>query len=385
LGTLATASAVAGLSPAAEIKTAVRHWRGAIIGHTGHGDYGHGLDVVLNDVPNIEVVAVADPDATGRARAAQHSNAKKQYADYREMLRVERPELIIIAPRQTVRHHEMAMTALDSGAHVLLEKPFTTTLSEADEILAAAQSTGKKVAVAHQIRLAPSIVHLQRSLQTGLIGELRQIRAWGKQDDRAGGEDMMVLGTHLLDLIRLFAGQPRWCTAQVLHQGKEITRENAHRVRDDIGLVAGDDVEAQFGLDKGVVATFTSRTALRQTLGPWGMELFGTKGVIRILTEVVPTVLIRNRNSKPGAGIADEWVPLPGDPTLGQTPEQRGFGPANRRLLDDWIDAITGNREPQCSARNAMKAIEMVMAVYEAALIRCRVILPMDKRTHPLT
>lgn len=381
-----TLATLGGLTPlkAAETEPGARRWRAAIIGRTGEGNYGHELDVVFNNVPNVEVVAVADPDAAGRTRAAERSSAKRQYGDYREMLQIEKPELVVIGPRWTTRHHEMAMAALEGGAHLLTEKPFTTTLAEADEILQGAQRARKKVAVAHQMRLAPSIVHLQRSLREGLIGDLQQIRAWGKQDDRAGGEDMMVLGTHLFDLIRLLAGDAVWCSARVLSKGHEISREEARRVRDDVGPVAGDNVEAQFGFASGVVATFTSRASLRQTLGPWGMELIGSKGAVRILTEVVSKVLVRNRKPNQPSGLTDEWQPLPDDPTMGFTPEERAFGPANRRLVEDWLQAITQDREPQCSGANATKAIEMVMAVYEAALKQTRVQLPLERRTHPL-
>ena len=50
----------------------------AVIGHTGHGDYGHGLDVVFNGVPGVKVVAVADPDGVGRANAAGRAGATRQ-------------------------------------------------------------------------------------------------------------------------------------------------------------------------------------------------------------------------------------------------------------------------------------------------------------------
>ena len=50
----------------------------------------------------------------------------------------------------------------------------------------------------------------------------------------------------------------------------------------------------------------------------------------------------------------------------------------------DILAAIKHNREPQCSGRNAMKAIEMVMAVYAAGLSRGRVTLPLQQRVHPL-
>jgi predicted dehydrogenase len=53
--------------------------------------------------------------------------------------------------------------------------------------------------------------------------------------------------------------------------------------------------------------------------------------------------------------------------------------------VDDWLDAIAKNRAPECSGHNAMKAIEMVMAVYQAALTARRVPMPLVDRKHPLT
>lgn len=361
---------------------APKHWRAAVIGHTGHGDYGHSLDVAFNGIPNIEVVAVADPDASGRARAAQRAKAQRQYADYREMLEKEKPELVCIAPRWSQEHHAMAMAAVKSGAHLLTEKPFTVTLAEADEVLATAERAKRKVAVAHQMRLSPSIDQLKRALENGLIGDLVQIRSWGKQDTRAGGEDMMVLGTHIFDLLRLFAGDAHWCGAQVFSGGHEITKADARVVTEQIGPVAGDEIEAQFGFAKGVTATFTSRGRLRETLGHWGMELLGGKGAVRILMDIDPTVRHRKRSNAPA--LTDEWLPLNDDPALKLAADQRGFGPANRRLVEDWLEAIQRDREPQCSGRNAMKAIEMVMAVYESALNRRPVKLPLGQRQHPL-
>ena len=48
----------------------IAKYKAAIIGHTGQGNYGHGLDVVYADMPEVEVVAVADPDPEGLAAAS---------------------------------------------------------------------------------------------------------------------------------------------------------------------------------------------------------------------------------------------------------------------------------------------------------------------------
>jgi predicted dehydrogenase len=358
--------------------------RAAIIGHTGSGDYGHGLDVAFNDLPQVQVVAIADPVESGREAAAKRCGAQRQYADFREMLAKEKPQLVSIAPRWSTQHHAMGMAALQAGAHLYLEKPITPTLAEADELLALAETRGLKVAVAHQMRLAPSIVHLKRKLAEGLLGDLTQIRAWGKQDDRAGGEDMLVLGTHLFDMLRHWAGDPAWCTARILQQGREFARADARQVKEQIGPVGGTEIEAQFSFANGVMAHFTSRSSLRQTVAHWGMELTGSKGVVRILMDVFPQVLLLDAGKWEANGRTDHWAPLKDDPTPGLTAEQRGFGMANRRVVDDWLEAIRANREPQCSGRNAMRALEMVMAVYQAGLSGMRAVFPLANRRHPL-
>ncbi len=358
--------------------------KAAVIGHTGRGDYGHGMDLVFNGVPDVEVAAVADPVASGREAAARRCGALRQYADYREMLSKEKPQLVSIAPRWSNEHHAMGMAALQAGAHLYMEKPITPTLAEADELIALADKSGLRIAVAHQMRLAPSIVHLKSKLAEGLIGNLMQIRAWGKQDARAGGEDMLVLGTHLFDMMRNFVGDPEWCSARILHDGREFTRADARNVKEQIGLVGGTEIEAQFSFPKGVMASFTSRGALQQTAGQWGLELIGSKGVVRILMDVLPRVFLLDSGKWENSGKTDRWASLKDDPTLDFNTEQRGFGLANRRVVDDWLEAIRTKREPQCSGRAAVLALEMVMAVYHAGLSGRRVPFPLTQRGHPL-
>ena len=285
-------------------------WRAAIIGHTGKGNYGHGLDLVFDDRPNIEVVAVADPDAAGREGAAKRSRALRQYADYREMLETEKPHLVSVAPRATVEHHAMAMAAFSIGAHVYMEKPLARTLAEADELIAFADKKRLRIAVAHQMRLAPSILSLKQSIGEGLIGDLVQIRAYGKQDNRAGGEDMLVLGIHLFDLIRYFAGNPVWCSARVLQSGREIAHHNARAASEEIGLVAGDEIEAQFAFENGIQVSFTSRAKLRQNVGHWGLELIGSKTTARVLADVYPRIFVMKSGQWTDVGRTDEWQPF---------------------------------------------------------------------------
>lgn len=364
----------------------------AVIGHTGRGEYGHGMDLIFNDVPGVRVVAVADPVEAGRAKAAARCRAERQYADYREMLANERPNLVCVAPRWSEHHAEMALAAIAAGAHVFMEKPFTVTCAEADAVLAAAaggrspepDKAAVRICVAHQMRLAPSVVHLKKRIDEGLIGDLQQIRAFGKQDARAGGEDLLVLGVHLFDLMRLFAGDPLWCTARVLHEGRDITPADARAVKEQIGPVAGDNIFAQFAFANGVTAAYTSRAGMRDQSGHWGVELIGSKGSARILADIWPSVRVMTPGKWTPEGRTDEWRVLPDDPDANAPPERRSTILANRRLVDDWLAAIREKREPTCSGRNAAWGLEMVMAVWHAGLTGARIALPLQDRAHPL-
>ncbi len=360
-------------------------WRAAIIGHTGHGDYGHSLDAIFANRENVELVAIADPDSKGLAKAAERTRALRQYGDYRELLERERPQLVCLAARWADQRLPIGLAALRIGAHVVSEKPFTTNLAEADTLLETAARAKLKIAVAHQMRLAPSVVQLKREIEAGLLGDLLEMRAWGKQDDRAGGEDMIVLGSHLFDLMRLFAGDALSCTARALHQGRDITAADARRVKEQIGPVAGDEIMAQFAFANGINGTFTSRKRQRETTGHWGIEFVGSKTSARLLADVFPAVHVLKAGTWSAGGRSDQWVRMETDPGVKLSVDERGFGPANRRVVDEWLDAIEHDRDPACSGWHATKALEMIMAVYQAALSGARVPLPLSAREHPLS
>src|ERR1041384_5323944 len=191
---LAAGAAVAGPGAAGVPTTERRDLKACVIGHTGRGDYGHAIDQAFQRIPGVKVGAVADPDERGRRAAAIRIGAERSYADWREMLEKEKPDLVAIGMRWIEGRAEVAMGAARAGAHLYLEKPLATSLQEADAILAAAEAARVQVAVAHQALLAPAVMHLKRLLGEGVIGRLLEVRARGKEDRRSGGEGRMVLG-----------------------------------------------------------------------------------------------------------------------------------------------------------------------------------------------
>jgi len=351
--------------------------RAVVIGHTGRGDYGHGLELIFNNRPGILCVGIADPDPAGREKAAVRIGAPRAYADYREMLEKERPQLVSLAMRHSDQHAEIGMDCLRAGAHLYMEKPIARFAAEADALLAEADLRQRRIAVAHTMRMMPQMVRLRRALNEGLIGELRELRAWGKQDHRAGGEDMMVLGTHLFDLMRMFAGDPVSVSAQVLEKGQGVTRAQRRQVKDNVGWVAGDQVSAEFEFRGGVRGSFTSDARLREAVGHWGVLLTGSRGAARINCDMAPTVFVQATTGWSKDGRNDTWKPL--DASLTASAPEHNLGP-----VGDWLEGIRAGREPECSGRNAAWAVEMVMGVYASALGDARNRFPLSDRQHPL-
>ena len=375
---LGTVAATAALAPKFLRGAEPTFLRAAVIGHSGRGDYGHGLEGIFQNRPGIQLVALADPDEVGRKKIAEKIGAPRTYADYREMLAREEPQLVSVAMRHADQHLEIILACLKAGAHVYAEKPFSRTPAEADELLAEASRRGLKIAVAHTMRLAPQMTRFRQALREGLIGDVVEMRAYGKQDARAGGEDLMVLGSHLMDLMRAIAGDPISCSARVLQQGRPITKADARLVKDNVGLVAGDEVFATFAFPNGINASFTSLGRLKESVGEWGIEILGTKGAARINCDVPALVFVRRGGKWSSAGRNDEWTPL-------DAKDLRTVAETRMNPVADWLEAIAKNREPECSGRNGALAVEMVIAIYQSGLAGgAPVAFPLKARTHPL-
>lgn len=370
-----------------------RRYRAAIIGHTGRGNYGHGLDTCFTGLPEVEVVAVADPDAAGRQAAQARSGAALGYADYHEMLEHERPHLVAIGPRWVGERTAMVTAAAAVGAHLYVEKPLAATLAEADALLAACERAGVRMAVAHQNRLHPAMLHLLRLVREGRIGRLRLVRAYGKMDQRGGGQDLAVLGTHMLDLMRLVAGDARWCSADLLIGAALAGPADARPGDEEIGPVLGDGLRATYGFDDGVLGHFESYRRLGGGDTVFGLDVVGEQGQLALRGGSTKRLFFYpHPYPEPGAA-DDRWeaVPVPAagpheqfgdeppDAAARATLQQR----ANQRLVRDLIAAIEAGREPASSGQRARAALELIQAVAAAHAAGGRVSLPLVARAHP--
>jgi predicted dehydrogenase len=358
----------------------------AVIGRTGRGNYGHGLDVVWKTIDNVEIVAVADEDAKGRAAATERLKAKNSYADFREMLDKEKPQIVSVADRWLDRHRDMVVACAEAGASIFLEKPFCRTLEEADAMITTCERHHVKLAIAHQTRYSPRLDRVKELINAGTLGDLIEMRARGKEDARGGGQDLMVLGTHLMDLMRFLAGDARWCFARVMQGDKVITKADVKDGGEGMGLMAGDRIVAQYGFDKGIVGSFGTHRA-RVNLGArFGLQLYGTKGIITLTTGSLPAAyFLPDPSWSPGKSkVAWEEISSAG---LGKPEPLKdgGLGQGNIWIVQDLIEAIEKDRQPRGSMYDGRAALEMILAVYESQRKNGPIALPLENRKHPLT
>lgn len=370
------------------------NYRAAIIGHTGHGNYGHGLDIAFCGFPNIKIVAIADPDPAGRSQAQARTGAVATYADYRQMLEQERPNLVAIAPRFVGDRLAMVEAAAAVGAHIYLEKPMAASLAEADVMLAACARAKVKMAVAHQGRLHPVTLHALQLVEQGKIGRLRLIRGFGKMDRRGGGQDLMILGTHVLDLMRLFGGDAAWASAELLDNSRLTTTADLRPGDEEIAPIAGNGLRATYGFagvggNGGVVGSFESYAGLGDGEELFGFELVGEKGQLSLRGGFTKRLLYYPRPFiVPGADF-DQWQPVvtpnveagdvPGESVDSSALMQR----ANQRIIKDLLTAIEEDREPAGSGERARAALELIQAIAAAHANGGRITLPLQERTHP--
>jgi predicted dehydrogenase len=358
--------------------------RVGVIGRTGKGNYGHGIDTVWKEIPETEVVAVADEDPAGRAKAQQITGAKTAYADYREMLAKERLDIVGIGPRWIDQHRDMVVAAAEHGCHIYMEKPFCRSPAEADEIVRACEMRHIKLAIAHQTHYSPNLTIVQDLIAAGEIGEILELRGRGKEDARGGGEDLWVLGSHVMDLMRFFGGDPVDCYATLTNQGKPVTKADVKPGNEGLGPLAGDHVEARYSFPNGVTGFFASRRNKGGNPSRFGLQIFGSKGVIEVLTGYpAPIFLLRDPSWSPGRSKA-QWLPVTSNGVDKPETLSAGLGAGNVAAVQDLLRAIDDQRPPKCGPIEGRWTVEMICGVFESHRAGKAVALPLAQRDNAL-
>lgn len=142
---------------------------------------------------------------------------------------IEDPEIdLVIVTSPNTEHFRWAREALIAGKHVVVEKPFTVNVAEADELIEIAQRQGKILTVYHNRRFTSDTKTVRKILESGILGEIvdyeshfdryrpnpRPGGAW-REDPLPGSGIFYDLGSHLIDQALWFFGMPLAVTADI--------------------------------------------------------------------------------------------------------------------------------------------------------------------------
>ena len=251
---------------------------------------------------------------------------------------------------------------------------------------AAVEAKNLKWAIAFIFRGMPEVQHAWKLVhEQGLIGTVLEVRGRGKEDHRAGGEDLIVLGAHVLDLMVYFMrGMPEWCDAHVTDGGRVVTPANVREAHEPLGPIVGDRVHAMYAYKGGAVAYFDSMKNPEGNGGRFGIDIYGSRGVVSI--RVLPDDLAVRVNWFEGSlwapgGKGGGWKPLPDAPLVQVKDKHRE---RNQIITDDLIAAIEEDRRPAISVQDGLASWELTQAVFESCVQGGRVAIPLKDRSHPL-
>ena len=99
-------------------------------------------------------------------------------------------------------------------------------------------------------------------MKASKFGKLLRVRTRPKDDSRGGGEELLLHGTHLFDLMMAFTGEPRWASGHITMDDRDATTDDTREGNAPVGPIMGDSISAVFGFDNGVRGFFDSTAGL---------------------------------------------------------------------------------------------------------------------------
>jgi predicted dehydrogenase len=196
---------------------------------------------------------------------------------------------------------------------------------------------------------------------------------------------MIVLGSHLFDMLRYFLGNPKWVVSHVTSNGEEMTAKHVTQPSEPLGPIAGNQIAAMFAFANGIHGYFASRATDQTDPLRFGTWLYGSKGVLFLPNAIYPgggLYLLRSP-----AWLPDErrqWEQMEARPDMAGLPNTSQHDIANALMVADLVRAIEHDGRPTCNEEDGRWTVDMVHGVYQAQKSGDRVMLPLRLRTHAL-
>ena len=184
------------------------------VGIIGCGGIARGKHMPgLAEIPEARMAAFCDiiPDRAQEAAKKYGGEGSRVYTDYRELLEDKSIDAVhVCTPNKS--HADITVAALESGKHVMCEKPMAKTAADAARMAEAAKRTGRKLTIGYQNRYRNDSQYLYKLCREGELGEIyyakahairrRAVPTWGVflNEEEQGGGPLIDIGTHALDL-----------------------------------------------------------------------------------------------------------------------------------------------------------------------------------------
>jgi predicted dehydrogenase len=296
--------------------------------------------LALASMPQMSLVAAADPDPDARERLQARFRDVRAYESYEEMLVAEQLDIVTVATH-TPLHAPAVIAAARAGARAIVcEKAMATSAAEAHAMIRACRESGTVLVVDHPRRYHPTYVGAREAILSGAIGELRLINAMAVNG-------MIHNGTHFFDLFRFFMGEASAVSGHV-----------EPRADGD-----GDGwARVEFNDGRSAILDATSPVEA-------GIELLGERGKIEIDGAFSGYVMTTYQQSKaPEDPSASAW--FHGRPCRSRRTRRYAVTPTTGTLvalLQDTLDCLSSDRSPRSSGYDGAAALELALGAFASS------------------
>jgi predicted dehydrogenase len=262
------------------------------VGVVGTGWAGEAHIAAYRQQSGVEVVAIADPRESRLAELAAKYGLAHTYTDYHDLVARDDLDIISVATPNHL-HAPVTVAALESGKHVLCEKPLARELAEGETMVRAAMSAKRVLEVAFNHRQRGDVRVLKAHIDQGGLGNIYHAKAtwmrrsgipgmggWFTTRAMAGGGPLIDLGVHVLDMALYLMGEPEVSAVSAATYAELGPRGRGGR-GDNAGLTyeVEDLATAFIRLSNGVTLLLEASWAVYGRHGDdFGVSLFGTEG-----------------------------------------------------------------------------------------------------------
>ncbi|MEV0802111.1 Gfo/Idh/MocA family oxidoreductase [Kribbella sp. NPDC050281] len=259
-------------------------------------------------------------------------------------------------------HADAAITALEAGKHVIVEKPIDVTLAAADRLIDAEQQTGLTVAVISQRRFQHAPAFMHQAVADGRLGRITtgiaESAFWRSQEyyDSGGwrgtvaldgGGALMNQGIHVVDLLLWMLGEP----VEVQAYSDRLAHER---------IEVEDTVAATVRFRSGAIGSIVATTSAYPGR-PVRLSVYGDRGSAVIENDDL--IVFDVADAEP---TAETQLVADGQPAGGAS-VTKSVADAHRDQYLDFIEAVRDGRPPSIGTRDARRALEVVLGIYESA------------------